>query len=112
MIRKRGRSYQVIVFAGYDPLTGRELRLRESTTNEAEAQRILRRLTAQVDEQRYVDITDTFDRKIAALRAHVSQVSHPDSLVERMRERLAPNTGAAGLPEGRYAEVFQVVLNR
>ena len=43
MIRKRGRSYQVIVFAGYDPLTGRELRLRESTTDEAEAKRILRR---------------------------------------------------------------------
>ena|GEM_PF-3732087 len=45
-IRRRGRSFQVIVFAGYDPLTGRELRLRESTTDEAEAKRILRRLSA------------------------------------------------------------------
>ena len=40
----------------------------------------------------YVDITDTFERKIAALRAHASQIGHPDSLVERMRERIAPNT--------------------
>ena len=60
----------------------------------------------------YVDITDTFERKIAALRAHASQIAHPDSLVERMRERIAPNTPAAGLPEGRYAEAFQVVANQ
>ena len=45
-IRQRGRSLQVIVYAGMDPLTGRKLYLRESTTDEAEAQRILRRLTA------------------------------------------------------------------
>jgi LmbE family N-acetylglucosaminyl deacetylase len=60
----------------------------------------------------YVDITDTFGRKIEALRAHVSQVADPDSLVDRMRERIAPNTAAAGLPDGRYAEAFQVVANR
>ena len=60
----------------------------------------------------FVDITDTFERKIAALRAHASQIAHPDSLVERMRERIAPNTPAAGLPEGRYAEAFQVVANQ
>jgi integrase len=35
-----------------DPLTGRKLYLRESTTDEAEAQRI-RRLAAQVDERRH-----------------------------------------------------------
>ncbi len=60
----------------------------------------------------YVDITDTFDRKIAALRAHASQIADSYSLVDRMRERIAPNTLAAGLPEGRYAEAFQVVVNR
>ncbi len=27
---------------------------------------------------RYIDVTDTFDRKIAALRAHVSQTAHMD----------------------------------
>jgi LmbE family N-acetylglucosaminyl deacetylase len=59
----------------------------------------------------YVDVTATFDRKIAALREHASQTGHRDRLVEEMRERIAPNTAAAGLPAGRLAEAFQVVLN-
>jgi LmbE family N-acetylglucosaminyl deacetylase len=60
----------------------------------------------------HVDITGTFDRKIEALHAHASQIADPDSLVDRMRERIAPNTAAAGLPDGRYAEAFHVVANR
>jgi LmbE family N-acetylglucosaminyl deacetylase len=57
----------------------------------------------------YVDITETFDRKVAAVRAHASQVRDPESLADRLRERIAPNTAAAGLYEGRLAEAFQVV---
>jgi hypothetical protein len=29
-----------------------------------------------------------------------------------MRERMMPNTAAAGLANGRYAEAFQVVANQ
>lgn len=58
----------------------------------------------------YVDITDTFDRKVAAVRAHASQIKDPDKLADRLRERMAANTAAAGLPEGRLAEAFQVVV--
>lgn len=58
----------------------------------------------------YVDITETFDRKVAAVRAHASQVRHPDLLPKRLRERIAQNTAAAGLAEGRSAEAFQVVV--
>jgi len=58
----------------------------------------------------YVDITDTFDRKVAAVLAHASQIKDPDGLAGRLRERIAPNTAAAGLPEGRLAEAFQVVV--
>ena len=52
-IRRRGNSLQVLVYAGVDPLTGQRMYLSESTTDEAEAQRILDRLRAQVDEQRH-----------------------------------------------------------
>jgi LmbE family N-acetylglucosaminyl deacetylase len=58
----------------------------------------------------YVDITETFDRKVAAVRAHASLVKDPVSLAERLRQRIAHNTEAAGLPEGRLAEAFQVVV--
>ena len=34
-----------------------------------------------------VDITETFDRKIEALRAHMSQVDASDEFVKRLRER-------------------------
>ena len=51
-IRRRGGSFQVLVYAGLDPLTGNEIRLTESAGTEVEAKAILRRLRAQVDEQR------------------------------------------------------------
>lgn len=58
----------------------------------------------------YVDITETFDRKVTAVRAHASQIQDPASLAERLRQRIAQNTAAAGLPDGRLAEAFQVVV--
>jgi LmbE family N-acetylglucosaminyl deacetylase len=57
----------------------------------------------------YVDVTDTFDLKIAALRAHVTQTAHQDDLAEWLRSRLAASARAGGLPEGRLAEMFRVV---
>jgi len=60
----------------------------------------------------YVDITDTFDQKVAAVRAHTSQVGHRERLAEELRARIEPNRAAANLPPGRLAEAFQVVLNR
>ncbi len=57
----------------------------------------------------HVDVTDTFDRKVAALRAHESQTGHMEDLEGFIRgwaERVALD---AGLPEGRLAEAFRVV---
>ena len=58
---------------------------------------------------RYVDVTDTFSRKIAALRAHESQTGHMDQLEEFLRGRLALAAAQGGLPEGHLAEMFQVL---
>lgn len=60
----------------------------------------------------YVDVTDFFAQKVRAVEAHVSQVGHRGSMAATLRERIAPNTAAAGLPEDRLAEAFQVVINR
>ena len=59
--------------------------------------------------EHYVDITDTFDAKIAALRSHVSQTAHVDTLEEFVRSWAGRNAVAAGLPEGCLAEAFMVV---
>ncbi len=57
-----------------------------------------------------VDVTDTFDLKMAALREHRSQVMHrQDDLEDMVRGWLTERAQAAGLPEGRLAEVFHVV---
>jgi LmbE family N-acetylglucosaminyl deacetylase len=57
----------------------------------------------------YVDITDTFPRKVAALRSHVSQISDPDALEEFLRGWLSRAAAQGGLPDGRLAEAFQVL---
>ena len=56
-----------------------------------------------------VDVTDTFDRKLAAIRAHASQITDPDALEARMRGWLADNAARHGFPEGRLVETFTVV---
>ncbi len=57
----------------------------------------------------YVDVTGTFDRKIAALREHASQVGGRDGLPDLLRQRLAAAAAQGGLPEGRLAETFRVI---
>ena len=56
----------------------------------------------------WVDVTDTFDRKVAALRAHVSQTEHVD-LEALLRPWLGAQAEAGGLGPGRLAETFQVM---
>ena len=57
---------------------------------------------------RFVDVTDTYERKLAALRAHESQTAHMDDLDERLRGWLGLNAKAAGLDSGRLVESFMV----
>lgn len=66
-------------------------------------------LMAHPSADRFVDITDSLDRKISALLCHESQITEPDALEARIREWTAATAKAGGLPEGRFAEGFRVV---
>lgn len=57
----------------------------------------------------YFDVTGTFDKKVSALREHKSQTAHMDDLEGLLRTWLTAGAEAAGLPDGRLAEGFQVV---
>jgi LmbE family N-acetylglucosaminyl deacetylase len=61
------------------------------------------------DADRVVDITAAFDRKVDALRRHVSQRTDTEGFENLLREWATSVARAAGLPEGRLAEAFQVI---
>ena len=69
-------------------------------------------LLASPTPNRWVDVTDTIDRKLAALHAHASQHPDPEGLDERVREWSAAHGGAGGMGSGRFAEAFQVINTR
>jgi len=56
-----------------------------------------------------IDITDTIDAKIAALREHASQTAHMDDLDGMIRSWGGMVAERFGLPAGRYAEAFHIV---
>ncbi|MEO8288356.1 MAG: PIG-L deacetylase family protein [Chloroflexota bacterium] len=56
-----------------------------------------------------VDISETIDDKIEALKEHITQVGPPDEMAERIRTRSAQTAEPHGL---KYAEVFRRVVMR
>lgn len=69
-------------------------------------------MSAGMGADHWVDITDVFDRKVAALRRHESQTAHMADLEGMLRMWLGRNAKAAGLPDGRLAEGFRVIDTR
>ena len=55
----------------------------------------------------WVDITSTLERKLAALRAHPSQLRHPEQLEPRIRSWASEEGAAVGVDA---AEAFRVVV--
>ena len=66
-------------------------------------------MAASPQPNHYVDITETFPRKIAALRCHASQIADPAELEERLRGWTSRTAELGGLAKGRLAEAYQVV---
>ena len=85
----------MLVYAGLDPLTGKEIRLTESAGTAAEAKAILRRLRAQVDEQRAPKTKASFRAAMDAwLRVLDVEASTRESYEEYARNH-------AGVPRAR-----------
>ncbi|HLG92296.1 MAG TPA: PIG-L deacetylase family protein [Acidimicrobiales bacterium] len=57
----------------------------------------------------FVDITANFERKVAALLCHASQLPDPDAVVEMVRAWTAATAEQVGDPACRHAEAFFVV---
>jgi LmbE family N-acetylglucosaminyl deacetylase len=66
-------------------------------------------ITGSPTPNHFVDITDTFSKKMAALHAHVSQTAHNKELENMVRSWGERNAEANGLPQGRVAEIFKVI---
>jgi LmbE family N-acetylglucosaminyl deacetylase len=64
-------------------------------------------ISGTADPDHYVDVTETFPRKVAALRAHQSQTGHMPDFPDWLRARLADAAERGGLPPGRLAESFR-----
>jgi integrase len=114
-IRKRGRSYQVLVYAGTDPVTGKWNYLTESTTNEKQAQKILRRLTAQVEEQRVAQTKATLGTAMDAwLKIHEVEANTLRGYEANARRYIKPALGEVPLGKvtAQVLEVFYAELRR
>ncbi len=66
-------------------------------------------VTAGPKANHHSDITEVFERKVAALAAHESQIGDIAELEPMLRQWMAANATEAGLAEGRLAEVYQIV---
>jgi LmbE family N-acetylglucosaminyl deacetylase len=56
-----------------------------------------------------VDVTDVVELKFAALKSHLTQISHLDDLEDFVTDWMRQTGRRLGLPPGRLGEAFQVV---
>ncbi|WP_371407108.1 N-terminal phage integrase SAM-like domain-containing protein [Kribbella sp. NBC_00662] len=92
VVRKRGNSYQVLVYQGVDPVTGKDSYLTESTRDEKKVPEIRSRLLAKVDRQRNAATKATLSYALDAwLEVHEAD----DSTLDRYRELADRTIGPA-----------------
>ena len=99
-IRQRGGSFQVLAYAGIDPVTGKRNYLTESTHDAKEADRILRRLLTQVDDQSHARTKATFAAAIDSwLKIHDADDNTLAGYETHARIYVKPALG--GVPTGK-----------
>jgi integrase len=114
-IRKRGNSYQVNVYAGLDPLTGRRVYLSDSTTDLSEARRIRNKFRAEVDEQRHARTRATMRTAFLEwLKTHEVEDSTRKGYEDYLRLYVGPAFGdePIGKIKARTLEQFYAELRR
>jgi integrase len=114
-IRRRGGSYQVLVFAGIDPVTGTRNYLSESTRDEKQAQKILRRLTSEVEEQRVARTKATLGTAVDAwLKIHEAEANTLRGYEANARRYIRPTLGHVPLSKitAQVLEEFYAQLRR
>ena len=98
-VRTRGKSHQVLVYAGVDPVTGKDSYLTESTTDAKKIPEIRTRLLAQVDRQRNAatkaTLAYTLDEWLQVHEADENTVDNYRGLIERTIKDPAAGGGQA-----------------
>jgi integrase len=114
-IRNRGRTYQVRVYAGIDPLTNKPIYLTETAPDEKEAQRVMRRLLTEVDEQRQARTKATLSQALDSwLKVHEAEANTLAGYEANARRYIKPALGgvAIGKVSAHMLEEFYAQLRR
>ena len=114
-VRKRGNSYQVLVYAGVDPVTGKDSYLSESTRDEKKIPEIRSRLLAKVDRQRNAATKATLSYVLSEwLDVHDADESTLDRYRELADKTIGPALGDVPISKlgTRMLERFYAQLRR
>jgi integrase len=114
-IRQRGGSFQVRVYAGEDPLTGRAHYLTESAPDRKQAEKIMSRLLTQVDEQRDARTKATLATALDAwLKVHEAEANTLQGDLANIRLHIKPALGNVALNKisAQVLEEFYAELRR
>lgn len=107
-VRLRGSSYNVRVYAGADPVTGKDIYLSESTLDAGDVERIQTRLQAQVDKQRSAATRATLDYVIENwLEGHEGEETTLDSYRGYFDRSIRPKLGDVPVSELRTRTIEQ-----
>jgi integrase len=114
-VRQRGNSFEIKVYSGVDPVTGKDVYLYGNTKDEREVEKIRTALLAQVDKQRSASTRATLAYTIAEwLDTHEGDESTLDTYRGYVSRTINPALGELPLPDvsARRLEKFYARLRK